>query len=79
MARHATKSGPKSPTPYSVAYAGSRLGVSVPTVYRLIAEGKLRSAKIGVKGRRIYDAAIDDCIKLLEAEEAARLSPKAAA
>ena len=50
-------------------HAAKRIAVSIPTTYRLIAEGKLRTYKIG-RARRVTDAAIDECIATLERETA---------
>jgi excisionase family DNA binding protein len=59
---------PKSPRRGTLAYAGERLGqISLPTVYKLIREGKLRTFKIG-RAHRVSDQAIADCIALLESE-----------
>lgn len=57
--------------PNSVGRAAARLGLSRPSIYRLIAEGKLRSYCVG-RGRRITDEAVDECIELLERETASR-------
>jgi excisionase family DNA binding protein len=59
-----------SPKPHSVAYACEKLGVSKPTIYTLMREGKLRTYLVGDRGRRVSDAAIADCIALLESETA---------
>ena len=61
----------KSIKPFTLEYAGAKLGVSLPIIYKLIRNGKLRSYKIGVKGHRVSDQAIADCIALLEAEKPA--------
>lgn len=52
-----------------IPHAARRLAVSIPTTYRLIAEGKLRSYKIG-RAHRVSDLAIADCIALLEQQHA---------
>lgn len=52
----------------SVEYAAFQIGVSMPKAYELIRQGKLRTYKVGVKGRRVSDKAIADCIALLESE-----------
>lgn len=57
------------PKPFSVAYGCARMGISVPTFYDLVNSGKLRTHKIG-RARRVTDAAIDECIALLESETA---------
>jgi len=59
----------KSIKPFSVDYACAKLGCSLPRVYALIRAGKLRSYKIGSKGRRVSDQAILDCVALLESEQ----------
>jgi excisionase family DNA binding protein len=51
----------------SLRHAAARLGCSIPTVYQLIAAGKLRSYRIG-RARRVSDDAIRDCVDLLERE-----------
>ncbi len=55
--------------PFTVAYGCARLGISVPTFYDLVNSGKLRTYKIG-RARRVSEDALNDCIKLLEAETA---------
>ncbi len=55
--------------PGSLKHAADRIGVSLPTVYKLIAEGKLRTYHIG-RAHRASDDAIRDCIKMLERESA---------
>jgi excisionase family DNA binding protein len=57
-----------TPKPGSTAHAARRIGVSIPTVYRLIHEGHLRAFKIG-RATRISDEAIADCIKVLERDQ----------
>jgi excisionase family DNA binding protein len=69
MAKKSKAPAGKPIKPFTLAYAGAKLGASLPTVYRLIHTGKLRTYKVGVKGRRVSDAAIADCIALLEAED----------
>lgn len=69
MAKKSKAPAAKPIKQFTLAYAGARLGASLPTVYRLIRDGKLRTYKIGAKGRRISDQAIADCIALLEAED----------
>jgi excisionase family DNA binding protein len=56
------------PKPGSLKYAAARLGCSIPTVYQLIAEGRLRSYHFG-RAHRVAEDAIRDCIELLEREE----------
>jgi len=53
--------------PGSMPYAAAKLGVSLPIVYKLIKEGRLRSYRIG-RAHRCSDDAIADCIRSLEAE-----------
>src|SRR5215469_2213719 len=55
--------------PGSRAYAAAKIGCSLPTLYQLIATGKLRSYHIG-RAHRISEQAILDCISLLESEDA---------
>src|SRR5215469_8743382 len=55
--------------PGSRAYAAAKIGCSLPTLYQLIATGKLRSYHIG-RAHRISEQAILDCISLLERENA---------
>jgi excisionase family DNA binding protein len=59
-----------APKPHTIAYACQKLGVSKPSIYDLIRAGKLRTYKVGDRGRRVSDEAISDCIRLLEAETA---------
>ena len=65
----------KSIKPFTVEYACTKMGVSIPTIYKFIREGKLRTYKIGPRGRRISDLAIADCIALLETEDN-KLAPR---
>ena len=60
---------PQSPKPGSLKYAAAKIGCSLPTLYELIAAGKLRSYHIG-RAHRVSDQAIADCIALLEQESA---------
>jgi excisionase family DNA binding protein len=53
--------------PGSIPHAAAKLGVSVPTVYRLIKSKKLRVYRIG-RAVRVTDAAIAECICELEAD-----------
>jgi len=55
--------------PGSLAYAAAKIGCSLPTLYQLIAAGKLRSYHIG-RAHRVSEQAILDCISLLERENA---------
>jgi len=61
---------PKNLKPFTVQWAAAQLGVSVPVVYKFVAQGKLRTYKIGLKGRRVSEEAVRDCIRALEAETA---------
>lgn len=65
----------KPSRPGSLAHAAGKIGCSLPTIYQLIADGKLRSYHIG-RAHRVAEQAILDCISLLESESAqvARLS-----
>ena len=58
----------KNLRPGSRAYAAAKLGCSLPTLYQLIAAGKLRSYHIG-RAHRVSEQAILDCISLLERED----------
>jgi excisionase family DNA binding protein len=57
------------PKPGSLKYAAAQIGCSLPTLYELIAAGKLRSYHIG-RAHRVGEQAIADCIALLEQESA---------
>jgi excisionase family DNA binding protein len=57
----------KTGKPGSLAQAAAKIGVSLPTLYDLIAVGKLRSYHIG-RAHRVSEQAILDCISLLERE-----------
>lgn len=57
----------KPPRPGTIAWAATRLNYSVPTVYKLIRSGQLRTYGTG-HARRISEQAILDCIALLEGE-----------
>ena len=56
------------PKPSSLKYAAGKIGCSLPTLYELMAAGKLRSYHIG-RAHRVSAQAISDCITLLEREE----------
>ena len=58
-----------SPKPHSVEYGCAKLGLSRATFYNLVNSGRLRTYKVG-KARRVSDAAIAECIALLEADTA---------
>jgi excisionase family DNA binding protein len=51
--------------PGSMPYAAAKLGVSLPIVYRLVKDGRLRTYRIG-RAHRCSDQAIQDCIHTLE-------------
>jgi excisionase family DNA binding protein len=55
--------------PGSLKYAAAKIGCSLPTLYQLIASGKLRSYHIG-RAHRVGEQAIVECIALLERESA---------
>ena len=57
--------------PRSLKYAAAKIGVSLPTVYRLIEAGKLRSYHIG-RAHRVSPESIADCVALLERENQER-------
>jgi excisionase family DNA binding protein len=57
--------------PPSLRYAARAIGVSIPTLYRLISEGKLRSYHVG-RAHRVSEDAIRDCVAALERESASR-------
>jgi excisionase family DNA binding protein len=61
----------KTYRPNSLTYAARKIGCSLPTLYDLIAAGKLRSYHIG-RAHRVSEQAIFDCIALLERESAMR-------
>ena len=63
-----TKKETASPKPGSLKYAAAKIGCSLPTLYELMAAGKLRSYHIG-RAHRVSDQALSDCIALLEREE----------
>ena len=65
----------KTLRPGSLAYAAARIGCSLPTIYQLIAAGKLRSYHIG-RAHRVAEEAILDCISLLEHESAHGRAPE---
>ena len=52
---------------YSIEEAIAVSGFNRNRIYRLISEGKLRTFKHG-RRRYVSDGALDDCIRLLEAE-----------
>lgn len=53
--------------PGTLKRAAERIGVSLPTIYKLIHDGKLKTYKVG-RARRVTDEAIAECIAALEAE-----------
>lgn len=55
--------------PGSLKYAAAKIGVSLPTLYLLIASGKLRTYHIG-RAHRVSDEAIANCIEQLEEDSA---------
>ncbi len=55
--------------PGSLKYAAAKIGCSLPTLYDLIAAGKLRSYHLG-RAHRVSEQAIVDCIRTLEEEGA---------
>jgi excisionase family DNA binding protein len=57
--------------PGSLKYAADRIGVSLPTLYKLIDEKKRRTYHIG-RAHRVSDEAIADCISQLERESAGK-------
>jgi excisionase family DNA binding protein len=57
--------------PPSLRYAARTIGVSMPTLYRLISEGKLRSYHVG-RAHRVSEDAVRDCVAALEQETATR-------
>ncbi len=56
---------------HSVEQGRRRIGVSRQTYYNLINAGKLRTFKVGDR-RLTSEDALEECIRLLEAEEEAR-------
>lgn len=60
-----------APAPGSLQHAAYRIGITVPTLYKLIYAGKLRTYYVG-RRRLVSDQAIEDCVQLLEAETAER-------
>lgn len=57
------------PKPGTVPFAAQCLGISIPSTYKLIHQGKLRTYTVG-RARRVTDQAIHACIALLENEQA---------
>jgi excisionase family DNA binding protein len=53
---------------HTLRQVAERLGVALPTVYKLIRERKLRTFHVGT-AHRVSDDALRDCIRHLEAEE----------
>jgi excisionase family DNA binding protein len=64
--------------PGTVPHAARRLGISIPTVYKLIGQGYLRAYKVG-RATRISEEAIADCVRTLERECPVRLHQRTAA
>jgi excisionase family DNA binding protein len=57
----------KAAAPASLRAAAVRIGVSLPTLYKLIGRGKLRTYHVG-RAHRVSEEAVRDCIVLLEQE-----------
>jgi len=66
MTANATATG--STKAHTLRQVAERLGVTLPTVYKLVRDRKLRTFHIGT-AHRVSDDALRDCIKHLEAEE----------
>lgn len=64
-----SKSKASAPKPGTIQHAAARIGVSIPTVYKLIHQGRLRTFKIG-RARRVTEEAIGECVAALEAQSA---------
>lgn len=60
---------PNRPKPGSLKIAAERIGMSLPTLYKLIDEGKLKTYHVG-RAHRVTEASITECIAKLEAESA---------
>jgi excisionase family DNA binding protein len=60
----------KKPKTGSMDYACERIGVSEPTLYKLIRSGHLRTFTVG-RRRLTTDTAIDACLERLMREQAA--------
>jgi excisionase family DNA binding protein len=58
----------------SLRAAAARIGVSLPTLYKLIDSGKLRTYHVG-RAHRASEEAVRDCIALLEQEGRANSRP----
>jgi excisionase family DNA binding protein len=65
----------KKPKPGSMDYACARIGVSEPTLYKLIRSGHLQTFTVG-RRRLTTDAAIEACIARLMSEQQVRDTPK---
>lgn len=63
---------PRHPRPGSLRWAAAQIGVSLPTVYKLIRQGRLRAFKVG-RGTRVSERAVADCIAVLEEQCPVRL------
>jgi excisionase family DNA binding protein len=61
--KHAT--GAKA---HTLQWAAQQLGVTLPAVYKLIRDRKLRTFHVGT-AHRVSDDALRECIRHLEAEE----------
>ena len=57
----------QAPRPGSLKSAAEQLGVSLPTLYKLIELKKLRTYHIG-RAHRVSEEAVRDCIARLEEE-----------
>jgi excisionase family DNA binding protein len=59
----------EAPRAGSLKHAARMIGVSMPTLYKLICAGKLRTYHIG-RAHRVSDDAIRACVGMLERESA---------
>lgn len=70
-----SESSASGPRPGSLSYAATKIGCSLPSLYKLIDTGKLRTYHIG-RAHRVSQDAIADCIALLESENSVGNDPE---
>ena len=69
-----TQSPPTSPKRLvTIPEVATRLGVSVRKTWRLVAEGKLKTVRVGARGTRVIESDLERFIEQLDTSSARRL------
>jgi excisionase family DNA binding protein len=69
-----TQSPPTSPKRLvTIPEVAARLGVSVRKTWRLVAEGKLKTVRVGARGTRVIEGELERFIEELSAASARHL------